>query len=146
MSGSTIPVVLAGLVSLFKTASLGDVAVIDGPAYDPPNNFLSVGWDRSGQPAVVATNDLQDYGATTGLETYQVSSLLSFSYDDDEVTVVRERMFAAFEALSAAVAADPQLGGAAMLVRITSYDLTPILLEVGAVADLRFTVTVQASR
>lgn len=146
MSGTTIDAALTALVTLFKGAGMVKVGVIDGPAYDPPNNFLAVGWDRSDQPAVVATKVLGDYGTTDGLEQYTVSSLLSFSYDDGEVTVVRGLLTAAFDQLDTALGLDPTLGGLVLNAWIGEYELTPILTEAGTVADLRFSTVIRASR
>jgi hypothetical protein len=144
---STIPAVLSKLTQVFTAVEASvtpNFTVIDGPAWDPPDNFLAVGWDRSDQPAVIATNASADYGNAEGQEQYDVSCLLSFFYDAAEVTTVRGQMFAAFQQLRAAVAADTRLGETVLSAWISRYELTPILLETGSVMDLRFSVAVNA--
>lgn len=141
---SAVPAALAALVATFtasKPAALQQV--IDGPPYDPPNTFLAVGWDRSDQPAVSVQRDSGSAGYSER-ETFEVSCLLSFGYDDPEVTTVRQTAFTVFEALCATLAADRTLGDVVMTSAVTAYEFTQTLTEAGAIADLRFTVTVRA--
>lgn len=146
MSGSTIHAALSALVSVWRTAAPIGVIVIDGPAYDPPANFLAVGWDRSDAASVTSTAVPSVLSGLQAAETFDVSSLLSFSFDADEVTTVRGLVFAAFDAFAAALAADQDLGGAVWTARISDYEMTPILTEVGSVMDLRFTTRIEASK
>lgn len=146
MSGSTIHAALTELVALWRVAAPLGVAVIDGPAYDPPANFLAVGWDRSEQASVSSVSAPMNMAGSQSLESFDVSSLLSFSYDAAEVTTVRGLVFAAFDVFAAALAADQQLGAVVMAASVTAYEMTPILTELGSVMDLRFTTHVEACK
>lgn len=145
MSGSTIPAVLPALKNTFKAAA-ATLYVVVGPVYDPPADFLAVGWDRSDQPGVSAVVELADYAQSQDLETYDVSCLLSFSYDSDEVETVLEQLFVVLESLIAALRADHTLGGRVLLAKVVDYDWTPHLTEVGTLADIRFSTRITASK
>lgn len=134
------------MTALFDGAAPADVYVVKGPAFDPPPNFLAVGWDRSDQPGITASNENADASGMRGVETFDVSSLLSYSYDANNIDTALDLIMATFEALTGALAVDRTLGGAVMNARISEYELTPILTEMGAVMDLRFTTHVQAMK
>lgn len=142
MSVSAIPAATLALVATFTTR-LPNLAVIDGPAYDPPVAFLAVGWDRVDAPSTLAARTVNGPGFGED-EDFDISCLLSFAYDDPEISDARAALFDAFGTVCDTLAADRTLGGAVKTSRITAYDLTTSLLDSGAVADLRFTVHGQA--
>lgn len=143
MTVSAVPGFTAALVAAFTAAAPSGVVVIDGPAYDPPYQFLAVGWDRTDAAATLVSRVPSTAGFAEA-EAIDVSCMLSFAYDDNEVTDVRTALFTAFYALADAIAADRTLGGSVMTTRIGAYDLTSTLTEAGAVADLRFTVSARS--
>lgn len=153
MSGTTIPAVWAALTNTW-TAALTDVTVRRGPFYgDVPERFLAVGWDRTDQPSIqfVKTPEgLGDRGIGGAAsrrreqEQYEISSLLSSAVDDNTIDAVIATLFAAYEVCAAALDADPTLGGLVLTSHINTGDVTPILIEEGALLDLRFSTSITA--
>lgn len=143
MSGASADAVLTALTAVWAAAAPAGVAVIDGPPYDPPSNFLAVGWEREGQAATTVSLSTLTV-STQRLQEIDVLSLLSFSVDAGEITTARRQLVAAFDLFAAALAGNARLGGAAVRAEITEYDVTPILTEAGSVIDLRFTTHVTA--
>lgn len=141
VSGTTVPAAISALLATWTPVP--GVTVIDGEPYEsPPDVFLCVAWDRSGQPSIVrAANSYTSMAATQNDESFDVSCLLSLWDGDKTPPQMREAIFALFSALDAAVTADHTLGGVVLLSRIADYEFTPARRIEGSAAEIRFTVT-----
>jgi hypothetical protein len=144
VSGSTIPAALAALVAAFTNAAPAGCDVVYGFPYDVDTFWMAVGWDRTDQPAVVATVTDLTAGGRRGLEQFDVSCLLSLAHGDQDPATVVGEVFAAYEVFAAAVVTNPTLSGAVMRAWPADYDLTPNATETGDSAELRFTVHCEA--
>lgn len=145
MSGSSVPAVLTALTSLFTTAAPSGVTVSDGPIYDPPGNFLAVGWDMTDTAdGVTGQSSPADAGLAQNDELYDVNCVLSFHEGSSDPTTARAELFTAYNALDTALAGDHTLGGACMFAQIATYRLEQGVAETGSTAFLRFTVRVHA--
>lgn len=145
MSGAGVDAVLTALAATYTAAAPTGVEVFDGQPVDAGTQFLCVGWDETDQPAVQATRTAFDAGLSVDLETLEVSCLLTCWQGDEELPQLRADTLAIYDAFDAALAEDRQLGGAAMIARVTAYEYEPGQREDGALAQIRFTVTVQAT-
>jgi hypothetical protein len=146
-NGSVVPDVLTALVSVFSAASAPGVWVAMGPMYDPPASFLAVGWDRSDQPAVTFTRGSGNAAMSQSRDSISVSCLLSTSYDPNGAVLdVLTGLYAAFDVFAQAITPPNPVFDVqgVMSASIVEGEYTPILTEAGALADLRFTVVVDA--
>jgi hypothetical protein len=142
---SAIPAAKAAIVAL-ASAALPAWQVVNGPVWDPLNMFLAVGWDRTDQPAVQFSFGYNNAAGASGIETAEISCLLSLAYDatEDQMTAVESTLFDAYRAVADAIMADPLLGGVVMTACPSDGDVIPFMTIEGPVVDLRFSVRVQA--
>jgi hypothetical protein len=144
VSGTTIPAALAALTTLWAGV-LPTVRVVNGPIYDPPTEYLTVGWAQD-QPAVSRGPREKNPGLGTTYETYEVRCTLSFHAGQTKVISVQVAMFTAFDLIDAALNANSRLGGVVVLARIEDVDYHPDIDEGGSEARAVITVGVQASK
>lgn len=140
MTGTVVPDALAALVDLFAGANITGLTVVDGPPYDVPNNFLAVGWDRSGNPAVTGIAAHFTAGGARGQEAFEVSCLLSLALGNTDMRALRQQIFTTYNTLAGLLVNDRRLGGVVLEAWISAYDLIPAVGETGDDVDFRFTV------
>lgn len=143
MSGTAVDAALAALVSTFTAAAPTGWQVLDAQPTDPKRRFVAVGWDASGQPAVIVNRVLSNAGGTAMYENVDVSNVLTLWSGKELSPQARSEALAAFDLLDAALAADRQLSNTAMLAAITAYEFTPAAHPEGVMAQVRFTVTLR---
>jgi hypothetical protein len=144
MSGTTVPAALDALAAVCRTALPAGFQVTDGPDYDPRLGFLAVGWHSNDEPAVTESTVIADLGLRHDQENYDIHSLLSLHVGSETVSSVRADLYASFELISTAIAADRDLGGAVHRARIVQHEYLPMVDEGGVTVSIRFAVNVIA--
>lgn len=142
---STAPAVIDALVALAAGTPSG-VQALDGPAtQDLQEDVVIIGWSGvQGEPILFNTLTQAQLAAEPDRESYDVLSAISCWRGITDFKTVRDRAYELLGELRAGLADDPSLGGAVMEARISAADLTQDQTEAGALAELRFTVHVDA--
>lgn len=144
MSGSAIAAGLDALIALYAAAAPTGFQVGDGRPFDPKRKFLAVGWIGDAQPSVEAARVRLDAAVARQQETFTVTNLLSVWSGKDLRPEVRAEAFDAFDAFDAALAGDRTLGRAVMVAQVTELNYMPARVAEGAMAQIRFAVTIRA--
>jgi hypothetical protein len=144
VSGSNVHTALLALTAAFSAAAPTGWTVVDRRPYDPRRRFLAVGWDNSDQPAVHVARGFTSAAGTQNTESVDVTNLLSLWAGNELKVDAEAEAFAAFDVFDQALAADLQLGDAAMLASISTYEYQPAQAAEGVLAQIRFTVHVEA--
>ena len=133
---STIGPVLDALVALARTA-LPDVQVFDGPPTELiRGDLIMIGWGGPDQPGVTSTRARQQYATAPDAESYDVACLLCSWIGDPDLKQARDGAVALLDALGAALAADPRLGGLVKRCRISAETYVPEQTTDGAAVTL----------
>lgn len=147
MSTTTAPAVLAALVAKLPAVlpgfQVGNAALFRTLADD----VVVVGFVPDGA-AIEATQALVDMGALAQ-ESYDVHSVASSRRpmaSGADFTTVQAQVFAAKDAVEDFLLSDPTLGGLVMQAYLSAWTYTPDTTDDGVVADLSFTVHVEAFR
>lgn len=146
MSGSTIPAAWQALYALWAGLNIPNLQVTKGPVYDPKDQLLAIGWDRTDQPAIQFTKTPMTRAGGPSMEEYEISSLLSFAYGKKQIDTVITSLFDVYAQLDAAVTASPTLNGSVLEAWTSSGDVTSWLIEQGTLLDLRISVHVKAAK
>lgn len=140
MSATTIGAALDALYGVYSAVTPTGWETLDGPDRDLPRKALIVGWDQSGQPAVVATRDLSNISATLASENFDITNLLTLWAGKNTLAQARDELFAAFETYDNALTADLSLGGAVALAFSSALEYLPAKRTEGVLVQARFTV------
>lgn len=141
---STAPAVLDKLVEVAKTA-LPDVQVLDGVVVDTADDLLVIGFAAfEGEASVTSTQTPEGLAAQPDREAYDVTCLASSWSGVKDAKTVRDRAYAIVNGFAEAVAADRRLGGLVMSARVSAQELIQALTDKGVVADVSFTVHIDA--
>lgn len=149
MSTTTAPAVLAALTSglaavLPPTVQVGNASLFRTLRDD----VVCVGFAPDA-PAIEASQVVADLMGS-GRESYDVRSLASsrrpMAGPDADYTAVQQQVFAIKDAAEDFLFTDPQLGGLVMQASLSEWSYTPGLTDQGIVADLAFTVHIEAFR
>jgi hypothetical protein len=141
---STIGPVLDALVALARTA-LPQVQVFDGPPTEEMRGELvMIGWGGPDQPGVTSTRSRQQYATAPDTESYDVACLLCCWLGESDLKAARDGVMALLDALGAALAANPRLGGLVKRCRISAETYVPEQTTDGAAATLLVTFHVDA--
>ena len=133
---STVGPVLDALVALARTA-LPDAQVFDGPPTElMAGELIMVGWGGPDQPGVTSTRTRQQYATAPDTESYDVACLLCSWIGDPDLKAARDGAMALLDALGAALAADPRLGGLVKRCRISAETYVPEQTTDGAAVTL----------
>lgn len=145
---STVPVVIAGLVSRFRAGITDDAAYGPTPVYDGPRlqnearNFVAVG---VGDPTVSGNDTPQNRGDAVN-QGYDVNCMIGVSSggsDDAQFAAHRARVYAILGQIRAVLAPQPL---DPYLVRLgTAWSLTQGAYGEGTAVEYRFSVHVAAS-
>jgi hypothetical protein len=143
---STVGPVLDALVALARTA-LPATQVFDGPPTEViQGEVIMIGWGGPDQPGVTSTRTRQQYATSPDTESYDLSCLLCcWLGADNNLKAARDGALALLDALGAALAADPLLGGLVKRARISADTYLPEQTTDGAAATLLATVHVDAN-
>lgn len=145
---SSLPVVLPALVQRFQTASeLTGVKVYDGPSLDGsrPAAALTVGWMGEGDALAAEGQTARDgLAADRSRETYTVHCRLEVLNGGGDIIKTRDRLFAIFNGIGAALAADPLLGRTVMSVQLGAWALSQAQSAAGALLVMAFGIDVEA--
>jgi hypothetical protein len=142
---STIGPVLDALVALARTA-LPEVQVFDGPPTElMAGELIMVGWGGPDQPGVTSTRSRQQYATSPDTESYDVACLVCCWLGDPDLKAARDGALALLDALGAALAANPRLGGLVKRCRISAETYVPEQTTDGAAATLLVTFHVDAN-
>ncbi|MEV0237563.1 hypothetical protein [Nonomuraea sp. NPDC050786] len=147
MAYSTIPAVLAALVSTARGVLPESVSVYDGqPDRDPSDECVVIGF--TGNPleaAVEDTRTVEEITRERDRERYEVTNLASsWLGQETDLQAVRLRAFSFVDAVAAALAQDQTLGGVCMRARVSVVGLAQMQTNRGAEATIMFTVAVDA--
>lgn len=147
MSTTTAPAVLAALVaglpSVLPTFQVGNAALFRTLADD----VVVVGFVPDGA-AIDATQAEVDMGGLAQ-ESYDLHSLASSRRSmaaGFDFATVQAQVFAAKDAVEDYLMADPTIGGLVMRAYLSAWSYTPDTTDEGVVADLAFTIHVEAFR
>jgi hypothetical protein len=144
---STVPACLAALVAA-ATQAVPEVLVVDGqPAmHQDADDIVCIGFTGSPEDAVVESTRTQQQAAVTpDRESYAVTCLAScWRGAEVDAAAVREGAYALVDAIGGRLAADPTLGGVVGRSRVSAVSLAQAQTEGGAVAVVRFVVSVDA--
>lgn len=140
---SAIPATLDALFALGASLLAPDGwQVIDGPPLqNVERDVLGVGYDPGDDEAVQGVEEDTGWALDQRAENFDVTLWAEVWLGDTGMKAARDRVFAARDAISDALKADPELGGAVMTARLgplVAYDQSQN--ESGAFATLRFSV------
>lgn len=155
MAISTVPAVLAALVSITRTAmeeievpaGHAPVTVFDGhPDRDPPDDCVIIGFTGDPREAAVEdTRSVEEITRERDRERYEITNLAtSWLGQDQNLQEVRERAFSFVDAVARELARDQTLGGMCMRARISVAALAQMQTNEGATATIMWTVAVDA--
>lgn len=139
---SSIPAAVARLVSIFDAATPDTTTVHDGkPETADTADWIAVGYDPSSETAVDFDRAWAGIGAQRQEEDFSVLCCLRSGTGDLDISSRRNAAFSMLDALSAAVAADPTLGGAVRLAAVFGQgSLAQAETGTGAAAGITFRV------
>lgn len=142
---SSIPAALAQLVSIVDAATADTVTVHDGePVTAETPDWVAIGYDPSSETAVDFDREWGAIGQQRIEEDYSILCSLRSGSGDEGITARRAAAFALLDVVSAAVAADPTLGGAVRVAAVYgSGSLSQAETGTGAAAGIRFRVACQ---
>lgn len=142
---SSIPAAMARLVSIVDTATAASVTVHDGePISAETPDWIAIGYDPSSETAVEFDRDWGALGQQRIEEDYSILCSLRSGSGDEGITARRTAAFALLDIVSAAVAADPTLGGAVRVAAVYGQgSLSQAETGSGAAAGIRFRVACQ---
>lgn len=145
---STVPDALAALAAMLTAADgLDGVEVTDGPpiANTAAMEVVAVGYSPSEDvDAVEMTTGPGGLGDVTDRETYIVHCSLGVINGDRDLVAARERAYALFDAVAAAVSGDAQLRKTVMHAGMGSHNLRQGDTDRGMLARINFDINVDA--
>lgn len=144
MSGSSVHAALTALQTVYTAVAPDGWSVLARRPMDPRRRFLAVGWDNSDQPAVHVARSIVNAAGTQNSESVDVSNVLSVWAGNEVGAEVEAEAFAAFDTFDAALAADLSLGGVVMIATVSTFEYSPMSAAEGQLAQIRFTVHVEA--
>lgn len=147
MSLSTVPAVLAALVTLAREVLPEKVDLFDGqPDRDISDEAVIIGF--TGNPleaAVEDTRSVEEITRARDRERYEITCLAtSWIAEDATISEVRLRAFSFVDLIAARIAQDHTMGGACGKSRISVVALAQMNSNSGPVATIMFTVAVDA--
>ncbi|WP_433225603.1 hypothetical protein [Actinomadura formosensis] len=146
MSVSTVPAVLDALVARAR-AALPEVQVLDGgPHRDTDPDVVAIGFTGDpGEAAVEDTRTREQLATSPDRERYEITSLASsWRGEEHDAKAVRDRVYEMLDALAAELERDQRLGGLVNRARLSSGAFAQEQTNKGAVATVRFVVSVDA--
>ncbi|MCP2339166.1 hypothetical protein [Actinomadura rupiterrae] len=146
MSVSTVPAVLDALVQRVGLALPG-VQVTDGQPVDvEPPDTVCIGFTGTpGEAVVVSMLSPEQMAVTPDRESYTVACVAScWKGHERDAKAVRDRAYALVDAVDAELARDPTLGGLVLRARLATEELIPEQTAEGALATVKFSVSVDA--
>lgn len=144
---ATVNAAITALIAAFTSVTPAGWQVIDsGPPVDPQKSFLCIGYDHSGAAAINVTCGESHARAMRDRESYDISNLLSLwqGSEDTDAAAVRAELLTAFNTFRDAIRADRTLGHVVTDAVVTDYDIDQDVSPLGDVANLRFTVHIDA--
>lgn len=142
---TAIPAAIARLVSIVDAATPNTVTVHDGePVTAETPDWIAIGYDPSSETAVEFNREWGAIGQRRMEEDFTILCSLRSGSGDEQISTRREAAFDLLDVVSAAVAADPTLGGAVRVAAVFGNgSLAQAGTGSGAAAGIRFGVACQ---
>lgn len=142
---TSIPAAIARLVTIVDAATDDTVTVHDGePETAETPDWIAIGYDPGSELAVEFQREWGSLGQQRMEEDYSILCSLRSGSGDEDITARRVSAFALLDIVSAAVAADPTLGGAVRVAAVFGPgSLAQAGTKSGAAAGIRFRVACQ---
>lgn len=148
MSTSTVPAVLDALVALARAVLTPErVQVLDGgPHRDTEPDVVAIGFTGDpGEACVTDTRTREQLASAPDREQYEVTSLASaWKGHETDAKAVRDRAYEIVNLLAAELERDQRLGGLVNRARLSTGEFAQEQTTKGAVATVRFVITVDA--
>lgn len=133
---------MARLVTIVDAATADTVTVHDGkPVTAETPDWIAIGYDPSSEEAVEFERSWAQLGQQRQEEDYSILCTLRSGSGDQALAARRLAAFALLDIVSAAVAADPTLGGAVRVAAVFGAgSLNQAETGTGAAAGIKFRV------
>jgi hypothetical protein len=144
---TTVPTAIDYLVTTLTALSghaghvLEGAQIVDGePGPNIETDEVAIGWAAE---QTNADGQVTPAGLYSDAESYLIYNQVTV-LEDDGPKQCRDRCFALFGAVIAAVKADPSLGGAVLNARLEFFDFQHVLTDDGRLASIVFAVRCEA--
>lgn len=138
---------ILGVVRAGTAPGLEGVNVFDGPPLGDVDQVGALALGVSMYPDLSAAIDDErpGYGGRRS-ETFLISGLAQASTGEVDLSIPRRRVYAVLAAFRVQLVEHPDLDGACDWARLARHTYRPVQTERGAIAQLEFTVRVDATR
>lgn len=148
---SAVPATLRALEALAQRVLPDDPTaewdrlVIKGQPLDRPSapDLIVIGY--SGDEGSAVTHTETGYLGSSS-QSFDVANMVSVLRGDPDIDDAIDRVDEILDAYRAELLRDPTLGGVVTMAELTSFELTPLQVTAGALAEMPFTVHVEAFR
>lgn len=149
---SAVPAALRGLMTIAQLVLPDDPTaewdrlVVKGQPLDRPSapDLIVIGYSGDEGSAVTHTETTAGLGSSQ--ESFDVTNMISVVRGDTDIDDAIDRADGLLDAYRTRLMQDVTLGGAATRAELTSFDLTPLQVTAGAMAEIPFVVHVDAFR